>query len=120
MVKLGKRHLESLGYRASITRSSEEALEMIRTDPEYFDMVITDMTMPHMTGDVLTKEILSNRPGMPIILRTGYSTRINREKAMGMGIRAFLNKPVTRRDLARAVRRVLDNGIDGLGPKVGR
>jgi len=110
IIQLVQQSLESLGYRLVTTGSSREALKMVETDPDQFDLVITDMTMPHMTGDILAKKIMDIRPQLPVILCTGYSSRIDRETAMGMGIRAYLEKPVLRRDLAEAVRRVLDSG----------
>ena len=66
--------------------------------------------MPHMTGDVLAKKKLAIRPGLLVVLCIGYRTRINKEKAMGIGIRAFLGKPVLRGELACTVRRILGNG----------
>ena len=88
--------------------SSIEALELFRTKPDQFGLVITDMTMPDMTGERLAKELMQVRPDIPIILCTGFSERITEEKAKGMGIREFVMKPLVMRDLANTVRQVLD------------
>jgi CheY-like chemotaxis protein len=84
-----------------------EALELFRAKADRFDMVITDMTMPNMTGDRLAQELLQIRPGIPIILCTGFSERITEEKAKAMGIREFVMKPLVIKDLAQAMRRAL-------------
>ena len=108
IANLGRKSLERFGYDVTIRQSSLEALELFRNDPERFDLVVTDMTMPQMTGDELTKEILSIRPDIPIVLCTGYSNRISDEKAKEIGISAFVMKPLTQHELANTVRRVLD------------
>jgi len=109
LVEIGKQMLERLGYEVTTRTSSIEALELFRAKPDQFDLVITDMTMPHMTGDKLAQEIMKVRPDIPIILCTGFSERISEEKAKGMGIKAFVMKPLVMRDLANTVRKVLDN-----------
>lgn len=86
-----------------------EALELFKAHPERFDLVITDMTMPQMTGDILAKQLMAVRPDIPIIICTGFSARINRKKAAAMGIRAFALKPITKSDIARIIRKVLDS-----------
>ncbi len=101
--------LTFLGYDAVCLNQSLDALALFREKPGDFDLVITDMTMPGMTGDVLATEILTVRPDIPIILCTGYSERISKEKAEAMGIRSFLEKPIRMKVLADAVRRVLDD-----------
>ena len=100
--------LERLGYRISKADGSIPALEMFRQAPDSIDLVLTDMTMPKMTGDKLAVELLKIRPDLPIILCTGYSVQISSEKALKMGIRAYISKPIVRADLARIVRAVLD------------
>lgn len=102
--------LERLGYRVEGCTSSVDALERFRRAPARFDLVITDMTMPQMTGDQLAREIFKLRPGMPVILCTGYSSRIDGPRAEEMGIRALLMKPLNLSDLALNIRRVLDQG----------
>jgi DNA-binding NtrC family response regulator len=91
-----------------VRTSSIEAREMFLANPDRFDLVITDMTMPNMTGDRLAQEILGIRPGIPIILCTGFSERITEEKAKAMGIQEFVMKPLVMKDLAVAIRRALD------------
>jgi PAS domain S-box-containing protein len=108
LVDLGKRMLGRLGYEVVTRTSSIEALELFRAKPDEFDMVITDMTMPNMTGDKLAKEMMKIRPDIPVILCTGFSELISEERAKGLGIRAFVMKPVVKRDMAETVRRVLD------------
>jgi len=85
-----------------------EALDLFRSRPHHYDLVITDLTMPKMTGDKLVKEILDIRPEIPIILCTGYSEKIDGEKARKMGAAEYIEKPIDNRELAMAVRRALD------------
>jgi signal transduction histidine kinase/CheY-like chemotaxis protein len=101
--------LTSLGYNAVSLTQSLDALSLFRENPDDFDLVITDTTMPGMTGDVLATEMLTVRPDIPIILCTGYSERVSKEQAETMGIRSFLEKPIRMKVLADAVRRVLDD-----------
>ena len=108
IANLGKKSLERFGYDVTIRQSSIEALELFRNDPQRFDLVVTDMTMPHMTGDELAKEILSIRNDVPIVLCTGYSKRISDMKAKKIGISTLVTKPLTQRELANTVRKVLD------------
>jgi signal transduction histidine kinase/CheY-like chemotaxis protein len=108
LVNLGKRMLQKLGYEVEIRASSIEALEAFRSQPERYDLVITDMTMPYMTGETLIKEILSIRPDIPIILCTGFSDVITEEKAKDIGIKAFVFKPIIKRELAKTIRELLD------------
>ena len=112
MIELGRRMLCALGYDVTTFRDSGEALEAFLQDPERFDLVITDMTMPRMTGRDLARRILAAKPRLPVILCTGYNEHISEAQALQMGIRAFLPKPFTRREMAQVVRRVLD-GQDG-------
>ncbi len=100
--------LEHLGYKVTTCNNGMEALRLFNADPESFDLVITDMTMPQMTGDTLAREILSIRPDIPVILCTGYSKNFSPQDAAESGIMAYLNKPVTIAELARTVRKVLD------------
>jgi CheY-like chemotaxis protein/two-component sensor histidine kinase len=108
LVDISKQMLEHLGYKLVTRTSSIEALKLFRAQPDKFDLVITDMTMPNMTGDKLAKELMEIRPDIPIILCTGYSERITEEKAKAMGIRAFTMKPLVIRDFANTIRKVLD------------
>jgi signal transduction histidine kinase/ActR/RegA family two-component response regulator len=99
--------LESLGYRPVACCSAAEALTAFRGAPESFDLVITDLVMPEMTGDALARELLRIRPDIPIILCTGFSHTMTEEAAKAIGFRAYLEKPLGRRDLALAIRSVL-------------
>jgi CheY-like chemotaxis protein/two-component sensor histidine kinase len=107
LANMGKQMLERLGYEVASRTSSIEALELFRAQPDRFDLVITDMTMPNMTGDKLAKEMIRIRPDIPIILCTGYSERITEDKAIAMGIREFAMKPLVMLDLAKIIRKVL-------------
>ena len=88
--------------------SSIEALEAFRNNPQRFDIVITDMTMPNMTGKELAKELMSIRQDIPVILCTGFSEKIDEKRAKEMGINAFVMKPIVMHDIANTVREVLD------------
>ena len=109
VARLEQQMLERLGYQITCLTSSLDAVSVFSSNQNAFDMVITDMTMPNMTGDQLAKEILSIKPDIPIIICTGFSERINKENAQAVGIKGFLMKPVVRSDLARMVRTVLDD-----------
>jgi len=115
IAKIGDKALERLGYTVSIRTSSIEALALFRTKPNDFDLVITDMTMPNMTGDSLAIELMKIRPDIPVILCTGYSKKISDESASEMGIKAFLYKPIVKAYLAKTVRKVLDEAKDSTG-----
>jgi len=107
IVDMVKQMLETLGYEAVPRRSSPDALEAFRARPESFDLVITDMTMPNMTGVDLAREILTIRPHTPIILCTGFSDKVDESKIEAMGIKKLLMKPVSMRDLAVALNKIL-------------
>jgi signal transduction histidine kinase/ActR/RegA family two-component response regulator len=107
LVQLAHRTLIDLGYHVTTCSDSSEALKIYQADPDQFDLIITDMTMPHMSGSELAQKIKKLRPRQPIILCTGYSAFINAEKAAELGIKTFLLKPVSRRKLAAAVRNAL-------------
>ena len=108
LVDLAKKGLERLGYQVVTRTSSVEALEAIRVKPDRFDVVITDQTMPNMTGIEFAEELMKFRPDIPIILCTGFSELVDETKAKMAGIREYVMKPVTTDDLANAVRRVLE------------
>jgi len=103
----GKEMLEHLGYKVVIRTSSIEALELFRTQFGKFDLVITDQTMPKMTGVGLAKELMQIRPDIPVILCTGFSKMVNEEKTKRIGIKEFVMKPIVIRDLAETIRKVL-------------
>jgi len=111
LVDFGEAALNKLGYKVLAVTRSETALQIFKDRPEAFDLVITDMTMPKMTGETLAKEILEIRPDMPIILCTGFSERITRERALAQGIREYLMKPFDLKQLAECVHRVLSGAV---------
>jgi PAS domain S-box-containing protein len=108
LVDLGRQILQRLGYEVTIRTSSVEALELFMEQPDRFDLVITDMTMPNMTGDELAGKLMNIRADIPVILCTGYSERIAKERAHELGIKEFILKPIVMRELAKTVRNVLD------------
>nr|WP_319492631.1 ATP-binding protein [uncultured Desulfobacter sp.] len=112
IAKLGKRHLQALGYEAFSITNPVEALDMVKSEPNRFDLIISDMAMPKMPGDQLIAEILIIKPDMPTIICTGYSSRISETEAAKMGVKAFLMKPLNKTELAKKVRQVLDDSIE--------
>jgi len=108
IVRLLQSGLSRLGYEVTGVTDSREALTLVRNEPDRFALVITDQTMPNLTGANLAAEILKIRPGMPLILCTGYSSVVSEASAMAMGIKAYLTKPLERKTLAQTVRRLLD------------
>ncbi|MFZ2633309.1 MAG: response regulator [Desulfosalsimonadaceae bacterium] len=108
IVEMGKKMLERLGYEVAGSTSGAEALELFRAKPDQFDLVITDMTMPHMTGDQLSGKLIEIRPDIPIILCTGFSEKMTEEAAKEIGIREFIMKPISRQVLSKIIRNVLD------------
>ncbi len=108
VVHLNQIRMEKLGFRVFSETDPQKALERFQANPERFDLVITDMTMPKMTGDMLSREILRIRPAMKIILCTGYSEKISEATAASIGIARFIEKPVAIDTLAAAARAVLD------------
>ena len=116
MVQNGQEVLENLGYRVTGHTSSREALEMVRRQPQKFDLVITDFIMPQMNGIELAQELSRLCPDMPIILYTAIRKAVSWEHAKKLGIKDYLLKPVTAGELGRAIRRVLDGRESGRGP----
>jgi len=108
IVEMSSRQLEDLGYSVTTSNSSLEALELFRSRPEDFDLVITDMVMPHMSGDKLAAELVAINPDIPVILCTGYTNRSLEDSAAKIGIREFIYKPLVKADMAEIVRQVLD------------
>jgi len=109
MIDIIQPMLERLGYEVAVRTSSIEGLEAFRANSNRFDLVITDFTMPNMTGMELAKELFKLRSDIPVILCTGYSEHINEDKAKRIGIRAFMGKPVVLSEFACTIRKVLDN-----------
>lgn len=107
LVEVGVQLLRGLGYDVTGCLGSIQALEVFKENANAFDLVITDMNMPSLSGVEVASAMLKDRPDLPIILCTGYSDYIDREKAVRLGIKEFLMKPVSRRVMALAVRKVL-------------
>ncbi|HIJ78150.1 MAG: response regulator [Desulfobulbaceae bacterium] len=107
ITNLEKEMLETLGYKISVCNNPNEALSKYRQQPQDYDLIITDMTMPHMTGAELAKAILAIEPHQPIILCTGFSDIIDETIALKLGIRKFLTKPVTMGEFSTAIRAAL-------------
>jgi len=108
LVDLARENLQDMGYRVSAFSDSRQALNTYLKNPNAFDLLITDMTMPYLSGSDLSEAILGIRPQQPIILYTGFSDYMDDEKAAQLGVKAFLLKPLNRRSLALAIRKVLD------------
>ena len=113
LAQLLEMFLNHYGYRVTSLSDSTAAYEWFRTNQQDVDLVITDMSMPHLTGKELAEKILAERPELPIILCTGFSEQINAESARQLGIRAFLLKPFQEKELAELVREVLDSAPKG-------
>ncbi len=108
LLDVGQSMLKSLGYQPTVMLSSKSALEWFQKDPDCFDLVITDMTMPHMTGDKLAEKLMRIRPGIPVIIATGYNEKISEEIVRALGIKALIMKPFNRREISQTIRSVLD------------
>jgi len=108
LVEVGQQILGSLGYDVTVATGSREALEVFRSAPYGFDLVITDLMMPHMTGLELAQKLTEIRPDLPIVCCTGFAQRATGDEAKRSGIRAVVMKPVLKRDIARTVRQALD------------
>jgi two-component system cell cycle sensor histidine kinase/response regulator CckA len=107
LVDIAAQMLNHLGYRVTTFSDPREALAAFEEDPERVDLVITDLTMPHMTGTRLVASLQELRPGIPILLCTGYSDTVSADSARGMGISGFMMKPLSIHDMAAAIRRAL-------------
>ncbi|ACL04211.1 multi-sensor hybrid histidine kinase [Desulfatibacillum aliphaticivorans] len=108
VAKLEKQMIERLGYHVTACTSSTEALRVFEANPHAFDLVLSDMTMPGMTGDLLSIKMRSIRPDMPVIICTGFSEKINEENAKAAGIKGLLMKPIIKSEMAKLIRTVLD------------
>jgi signal transduction histidine kinase/CheY-like chemotaxis protein len=108
IAELGRTMLESLGYQVTALTCSMEALSLFQSHPFSFDAVVTDHTMPTMTGTILAQQLLQIRPDIPIMLCTGYSSTISEKKAQVLGIKAFAMKPLVMKDFAVLLRNTLD------------
>jgi len=109
ILEIEEEMLKMQGYIITAKDNAIDALKLFASQPDQFDLVITDMTMPNMTGDKFAGELSKIRPDIPIILCTGFSALMSKEKADSLGIKGFLMKPVTMRDLSDMIRKVLDD-----------
>ncbi len=114
IARLEKQILKRHGYNVTMCIDSLEALEAFKANPSLFDLVISDMTMPNMTGDILARELITIRPDIPIIICTGFSERLNKEQITCIGIKKILMKPITKAEMANIVRSVLDTAKKNL------
>ena len=108
LVDIGTNMLSSIGYKVTGVTSSMEALNLFRAEPTHFDLVITDMTLPKMTGIELSREIMRIRPDIPIILCSGIRESDTEAQVKSLGIKAYCTKPLTKRDLSRVIRETID------------
>ena len=113
LAELGRERLSRLGYTVTALTDATEALTLFSRDPSQFDLVITDQSMPKLTGLHLARKLLKIRSDIPIILLTGHSDSVTPEKVKEAGIREFLMKPLAKEELAAVVRRVLDTISEG-------
>jgi PAS domain S-box-containing protein len=109
LATMGRLMLGRLGYRVTVKTDSNEALDVFRSDPAQFDLIISDKTMPRLTGFDMAKEVKKIRPDMPIIICTGYSDDTETDKAVQLGVSRLIVKPLSMDELARAVRSTLDS-----------
>jgi two-component system cell cycle sensor histidine kinase/response regulator CckA len=108
IARLVKQMLERLGYKVVKHTSSIEALNTFKNNPDSFDLVLSDLSMPYMTGEQLAEKIFSIRPNTPVIICTGFSEQINVDAARNTGLKGLLMKPVAKSDMAKMIRKVLD------------
>ncbi len=109
ILDMARKQLQRRGYEVHVFTNGVQAFQEFQQQPQNYDLIITDMTMPHMTGTQLSQRILETRPDIPIILCTGYSELTNREKSLAMGIKEYIEKPLKIDSLLRVVRMVLDS-----------
>ena len=112
ILRMQQQTLERLGYTVEARQDSVDALKQFMAQPEGYDLVISDLSMPHMTGIELAQKILSIRPELPVIICSGFSEKVDAAGAISAGIRDFLMKPVIKRDMARAIRNALGSRED--------
>ena len=113
VASLEKRILERFGYTVTSFSSSVDALAAFTRSPAAFDLIVTDITMPAITGDRLARKLIAIRPDVKIIACTGFSERVDHEQISDMGIRGLLMKPISRSEMIRVVRQVLDDESSG-------
>jgi len=108
LVRVVQKILENLGYQVTGFSDSRDALSHFKARPDTYDLVISDMTMPHLTGLQLSEAILAETPDIPVVICTGFSEMINRIKVAEAGIRRVVMKPVVKSEIASTIREVLD------------
>ncbi len=108
IVKTGKQMLERLGYHVTARTGSIEAFEAFKANPDEFDLILSDMTMPNMTGTQLAEKIKSVKPDIPIIICTGFSDQINEKTSGKLGIQGYVAKPLIKKEVAKVIRKVLN------------
>jgi CheY-like chemotaxis protein len=113
LADIAEKMLSHLGHEVTTRTSSQEALEAFRNSPDKFDLVITDKTMPQMTGFDLARELKKIRSDIPIILCTGFGNTTDMDRAKAMGISGFVMKPIVMRDMAESIRKVLEKERKG-------
>jgi len=111
VVQSGKSILKRLGYRVEAESDCREALAVFRRHPDEYDLVITDMSMPQMTGFMLAEELLKIRPDIPIILFSGHHDMVNEKAATRIGIKALMMKPIKPREMAESIGKVLGHTV---------
>jgi CheY-like chemotaxis protein len=107
LVRIATRIFEQLGYRVTAHMQAADALAAVTTNPDDFDLIFTDLTMPRMTGLELARQITALRPGLPVVLTSGYSGALEVEEMRGAGIREVVGKPFLAQTIAEVVDRVL-------------
>lgn len=108
IIRMAQETLARLGYRVTTQPGGVEAFETFNANPDSFDLVVTDMTMPNMTGLELYRKIKQIRPNIPVIICTGFSDQIDDEKSRALGIDALISKPLIKREIAETIRKAID------------
>jgi len=108
IVKMVQRMFQRLGYKVETATTPQDALDRFCLNPDHFDLIITDMTMPQMTGVKLSEKLMEIRPDIPIIICTGHSALVDEEKAKELGLAAYIRKPIDMQETAQTIRKVLD------------
>jgi CheY-like chemotaxis protein len=113
--QFSKEMLELAGYRVTTVTNGQEALDLFQQDPTAFDLILTDMTMPKMSGLDLARRAMAIRPGMPVILCSGYNDQVSKDGALSAGVKEYLIKPVAGLKLCSVIREVLDGRVQETG-----
>ena len=108
IIDMSVQMLERLGYKVKATTNPREALKLFQSNSHGFDLIITDMTMPHMTGTKFSEKIKEISSDIPIIICTGHSSLIDEETAEQLGIAAYLMKPVSMSEISKTIRKIMD------------